>query len=74
MRGDRGIGTCWEGMNMADEIKMTVRLRPDLHERLKQAAGRDRPSIHAQLLTYIERGLVADDRKARRAARQEVQS
>ena len=61
-------------MGMADEIKMTLRLRPDLHERLNQAAARERRSMHAQLLTYIERGLAADDRKARRAARQEVQA
>jgi hypothetical protein len=54
------------------EIKQTVRLSPELHERLGQAAQRDRRSMHAQMIIYIERGLVADDRRAARQARQAV--
>jgi predicted transcriptional regulator len=57
-----------------DTVKTTVRLDPGLHARLDQAAGRDRRSMHAQILSYIERGLAQDDRKARRAARAEAAS
>jgi hypothetical protein len=64
----------WYGDGMAEDIKQTIRLSPELHERLDQAAQRDRRSMHAQMITYIERGLAADDRKARRAARREVDS
>jgi len=45
---------------MPDEIKMTIRLSPDLRERLKQAAERDHRSMHAQMIAYIERGLDQD--------------
>ncbi len=48
---------------MPDEIKMTIRLTPDLHERLTQAAGQDHRSKHAQMLIYIERGLDQDESK-----------
>jgi len=48
---------------MADEIKMSIRLRPELHERLKQAAERDHRSMHAQMLALIERGLDQDEGK-----------
>jgi hypothetical protein len=51
-----------------DTIKTTVRLEPGLHERLDAAAGRDRRSMHAQMIHYIERGLAADERAAKRAA------
>ena len=57
---------------MADEIKMTVRLDPKLHERLAGAADRDHRSMHAQMILYIERGLAADDRRVRRAATMEA--
>lgn len=52
---------------MAEEIKMTIRLPPELHERLGRAAMRDRRSKHAQMLAYIERGIIQDDRKAARS-------
>jgi predicted transcriptional regulator len=45
---------------MPDEIKMTIRLVPDLHARLSAAAERDRRSKHAQMLVYIQRGLDQD--------------
>jgi predicted transcriptional regulator len=51
---------------MADEIKMTIRLSPELHARLGRAADRDHRSKHAQMLAYIERGIDADERKERR--------
>jgi predicted transcriptional regulator len=54
---------------MADETKMTIRLSPDLHERLKQAAERDHRSMHAQMTAYIERGLTQDDRKEKRTTK-----
>lgn len=50
---------------MADEIKMTIRLAPDLHARLGRAAGRDHRSKHAQMLAYIERCLAQDEKAAR---------
>jgi len=51
---------------MSDEIKeMKLRLPATLHERLKQAAGRDHRSMHAQMIAYIERCLDADDKSAR---------
>jgi hypothetical protein len=59
---------------MSDNIKTTVRLDPDLHEMLGRAAERDHRSMHAQMIAYIERGLAADERKVRRAARQEASS
>jgi hypothetical protein len=57
----------WYRGGMADEIKMTVRLHPDLHKRLSSAAQRDRRSMHAEMITYIERGIAADERKLRRS-------
>lgn len=42
---------------------MSIRLAPDLHERLKRAAGRDHRSMHAQMLEYIERCLEQDEGK-----------
>jgi predicted HicB family RNase H-like nuclease len=51
-----------------DEIKTTVRLERGLHERLVAAAGRDRRSMHSQIITYIERGVAADERRDRRMA------
>jgi predicted transcriptional regulator len=38
-------------------MKTTIRLPDDVAERLKEAAERDRRSVHAQMLVYIERGL-----------------
>jgi predicted transcriptional regulator len=55
------------------EIKMTVRLDPGLHERLSRAAEHDRRSMHAQMITYIERGIIADERKRKRPARGDAQ-
>jgi predicted transcriptional regulator len=49
---------------MPEEIKMTIRLTPDLHGRLDRAAGRQHRSKHAQMLIYIERGLQADEAEA----------
>jgi predicted transcriptional regulator len=43
---------------------MTIRLPDDLRRRLGPAAERDHRSVNAQIVTYIERGLDADDRDA----------
>ncbi len=61
----------WYSGGMSDdEIKMTIRLTPGLHERLGQAAERDHRSKHAQMVVYIERGLDQDDRdQAREGSR-----
>jgi predicted DNA-binding protein len=57
---------------MSDEIKETkIRLPAGLHERLKQAAGRDHRSMHAQMLAYIERGLDQDDKSARSRSKED---
>jgi predicted transcriptional regulator len=53
---------------MSDEIKMSIRLPPELHERLSRAAEHDRRSRHAQMLYYVERGVTQDEREQRRAA------
>jgi len=54
---------------MPDEIKMTIRLMPDLHERLGRAAVRDHRSKHAQMISYIERGLDQDEGENDQAGR-----
>ncbi len=40
---------------------MTVRLPDDIHARLKNAADRNRRSLHAQLLIFVELGLSLDE-------------
>ena len=45
---------------MTSEIKMSIRLPDDLHARLSRAADRNRRSMHAQMLIYIERCLNED--------------
>jgi hypothetical protein len=55
-----------------DETRQTIRLPDTLLARLKAAADRDHRSVHGQMLTYIERGLAADERRARQAAEQEA--
>ena len=37
--------------------QITLRLPDELHAALKAAAGQDHRSVHAQVLTYVERGL-----------------
>jgi predicted transcriptional regulator len=54
---------------MADDmVRMTLRLPPELHERLGRAADRDHRSRHAEVLAFIEQGLAAASRRDRRAA------
>jgi hypothetical protein len=53
----------WYAGGMADEVKMSIRLAQDLHERLKRAAALDHRSMHAQMLAYIERCLEQDEGK-----------
>ena len=43
------------------ETRMTVRLPAVLAARLREAAARDRRSVHAELLWLLERGLDALD-------------
>jgi hypothetical protein len=43
-----------------DETRQTIRLPDPLLARLREAAERDRRSVHAQMLHYIERGLDQD--------------
>jgi hypothetical protein len=45
--------------------QITLRLPDELHAALKAAAGQEHRSVHAQVLTYVERGLAEarDDRK-----------
>jgi predicted transcriptional regulator len=50
----------WWYVDAMDETKTTIRLPHDLDRRLKEAAERNRRSVHAQMLVYIERGLDQD--------------
>jgi predicted transcriptional regulator len=45
---------------MDGETRMTLRLPHDLRDRLVRAADRNRRSMHAQTLVYIEQGLDQD--------------
>ena len=56
------------------EIRQTLRLPGKLLERLRAAAERDHRSVHGQILSYIEKGLAADDRRDKRAATMEARS
>jgi predicted HicB family RNase H-like nuclease len=49
-----------------DEVRLTIRLTPELHARLGRAADRDHRSLNAQMISYIERGVTADERKEKR--------
>ena len=71
LRNTRLPSFWWYSGGMATgEIKMTIRLTLDLHQRLGQAAERDHRSKHAQMISYIERGLDQDDRdQARKGSR-----
>jgi predicted HicB family RNase H-like nuclease len=55
-----------------DEIKITIRIDPGLHQRLTQAAEHDRRSLNSELMWLIERALDAEDRKARRVRSREA--
>jgi hypothetical protein len=46
---------------MDNQTRMTVRLPDDVHARLKRAADRNRRSLHAQILRYVELGLSLDE-------------
>ena len=46
---------------MTDETRMSIRLPDELLARLRRAAERDHRSVHAQMITYIERGLGQDE-------------
>lgn len=50
----------WWYVDAMDETKTTIRLPRDVDGRLKRAAERNRRSVHAQMLVYIERGLDQD--------------
>ena len=54
--------------------KHTIRLPGPLLARLRDAAERDHRSVHSMMLVYIERGLIADERKQKRSGRQEAHS
>ena len=45
---------------MDSEIKMTLRIPDDMRDRLARTADRNRRSMHAQILVYVERGLDQD--------------
>lgn len=50
--------------------QITLRLPDELHEWLKQAAERNRRSLHAEVLWRLEQGQEQDDRnQARKGAR-----
>lgn len=47
------------------KIQLPLRLDPQLHDRLRRAAERERRSINSLVLVYVERGLREDERRAR---------
>jgi hypothetical protein len=51
------------------ETRQTIRLPDTLLTRLRAAAERNRRSVHAQMLIFIERGLDADEGKRTRGPR-----
>jgi hypothetical protein len=51
-----------------DTTRQTIRLPDPLLARLRAAAEADHRSVHGQMIAYIERGLDADERAAKRAA------
>lgn len=55
------VSLWWYDDTMADDTRMTIRLPDELRSRLLEAAERNRRSMHAQMLIYIEQGLDADD-------------
>jgi len=54
----------WYSGVMATETRTTLRLPRDLRDRLFDMAERNRRSMHAQALLYIERGLAEDESQA----------
>jgi predicted transcriptional regulator len=50
------------------ETRQTIRLPNPLLDRLRVMAEADHRSVHSLMLSYIERGLAADERTAKRAA------
>ena len=52
----------------AEPIKFMLRLPPDLHERLRVLALRERRSQHAQMLYLLERVLVEAEEESSKAA------
>jgi hypothetical protein len=64
------VALWWYGVTMEQdtETRQTIRLPSKLLARLRAAADRDHRSVHAQMIVYIERGVAADERKARKAA------
>jgi len=63
------VSAWWYSCTMEqDTTRQTIRLPDPLLARLRAAAEADHRSVHGQLLHYIERGLAADERAAKRAA------
>jgi predicted transcriptional regulator len=54
---------CYSG-TMTDETRMSIRLPDELLARLRAQAERERRSVHAQMLIYIEHGLGQDEGQA----------
>jgi len=41
--------------------KITIRLEPKLHARLRAMSQRERRSLHAQVVRYVEQGLEREE-------------
>lgn len=61
MAGTLAVVLWWYAATMEQETRQTIRLPDPLLARLRRAADHDRRSVHAQMLTYIERGLDQDE-------------
>ena len=44
-----------------DDIRTTVTLPPDVHQRVKELAARERRTFSGQLLWLVERGLAVEE-------------
>ena len=47
---------------MADRQALTLRLEPDMYDRLKAQAEREDRTLTSQIVHYVRRGLAQDER------------
>jgi hypothetical protein len=56
-------GKCYVCTMDDETTRMSIRLPDGLLARLRRVADRNRRSVHAQMLVFIERGLDQDDKE-----------
>jgi hypothetical protein len=55
----------WYYGGMADEVKLTVRIPRDMHERIKALASEDRRSLNSELIWLLESAVEIEERGGR---------